>query len=306
MPSTQRRAVIDCGTNTFHLLIADVVNGELREVYRERRFVKLASDGIRKIGPAPFTRGLEALTHYAEILHEHGCSEVTAFGTAALRTADNGPEFVKVAAEQTGIQITLIPGDEEARLITKGVLAALPVTPERVLIMDVGGGSTEFILAEGNEVYWRQSFPIGVSVLKNEFNHNDPITYEEIVALQDHLQATTKPLAKVLSERATHHLVGAAGTFDVLASILRDDTAPAHATSQRLQLAGLADLHETVIHSTLEERLAFPGLPPERADMIVVAMVLIDFVIQLAGIDKITVSDYAMKEGILLEQAAAG
>ena len=306
MEHPNRRAVIDCGTNTFHLLIADIVDGGLQEVYRERRFVKLATDGIEKIGPAPFARGLDALTHYADVLREHNCLQVTAFGTAALRSASNGPEFVEVAAKKTGVQITLIPGDEEARLITKGVLAALPAIPERVLIMDIGGGSTEFILAQGNDVYWRRSFPIGVSVLKNEFHKNDPITYEEIVALQDHLQQVTKPLVAVLSQRNTQHLVGAAGTFDVLANVLRDESAQKHPTSQRLQLAGLAELHQTVIHSTMEERLAFPGLPPERADMIVVAMVLIDFVIQLAGVNKITVSDYAMKEGILLEQAAGG
>ena len=304
MAPNNRRAVIDCGTNTFHLLIADVADGSMQEVYRERRFVKLAADGIGKIGPAPFARGLEALAHYAEVLRQYECPEVTAFGTAALRTANNGMEFVEVAAERTGIEITLIPGDEEARLITRGVLAALPAIPERVLIMDIGGGSTEFILAEGHHVFWRQSFPIGVSVLKNEFHQNDPITYEEIVALQDHLQQVTQPLATILAERDTRHLVGAAGTFDVLATLLRDDSAPVHSTSQQLRLMGLASLHQTVIHSTMEERLAFPGLPPERADMIVVAMVLIDFVLQLAGIEKITVSDYAMKEGILLEQAA--
>lgn len=151
--SSRRRAVIDLGTNTFHLLIADLhADGRIEEVYRERRFVKLASEGIATIGEAPFARGLEALNHYRKILDEYNCANLKAIGTAALRTASNGPEFVRTARETVSIDIQLIPGDEEAQLITKGVLAALPPLNERILIMDIGGGSTEFIIADREAV----------------------------------------------------------------------------------------------------------------------------------------------------------
>ncbi|NJC25110.1 Ppx/GppA phosphatase family protein [Neolewinella antarctica] len=304
MQNTERRGVIDLGTNTFHLLIADVSGSDIREIYRERRYVKLASEGIHKIGAAPYQRGIAALQHFSQILKEHDCTDVLAFGTAALRTASNGPDFAAEATRATGIAITLIPGDEEARLITKGVLAAIPPLNDQILVMDIGGGSTEFIIADHGGVHFSQSFPIGVSVLKNEFHRSEPITWEETVTLQEHLRGVTQPLTDALKKYPATHLVGAAGTFDVLATVLTNPASPPHPTSHELELSGLTELRETITRSTLAERASIPGVPPERADMIVVAMILLDFVIQLAGIERITVSDYAMKEGILLDRAA--
>lgn len=227
-----RRAVIDLGTNTFHLLIADVgPGGSLTEVYRERIFVKLAEEGIATIGLTPFHRGITALKHYRELLNKYGVDDLQAIGTAALRTASNGPEFIMSALREASIVIQLISGDEEAGLITTGVLRAIPTPEERVLIMDIGGGSTEYIIADGTGVQWRRSFPIGVSVLFNEFHNSDPITTTEIHQLEEHLKQQLSPLAKALAAHPAHHLVGAAGTFDVLAEALRDTRAIAHPTS---------------------------------------------------------------------------
>ena len=130
-----RRAVIDLGTNTFHLLTADIApNGRLTEVYRERIFVKLAADGIERIGLAPFERGISALVHFRKKLDEYKVIDFRAIGTAALRTATNGEEFVDRAMAEAGIPILLISGDEEADFITHGVLLALPPLTERILI----------------------------------------------------------------------------------------------------------------------------------------------------------------------------
>lgn len=296
------RAVIDLGTNTFHLLIAAVnADDTIREVYRERIFVKLASEGIELIGAAPFARGMAALTHFRRLMEDHGVETVTAIGTAALRTASNGAVFVRTAAVETGIVIRLIPGDTEAEYITRGVLAALPPLSDRILIMDIGGGSTEFIIASADGVHWRRSFPLGVAVLQRAFHHSNPITEGEIGKLESFLSTHLQPLRDALTEHPTHHLVGAAGTFDVMAELLRDEGAEVHRTSHALTMQGIEDFHFRIVGSTLEERLRFDGIPPERADLIVVAMLLIQFIINLAEIRKITVSDYAMKEGILLE-----
>lgn len=303
-----RRAVIDLGTNTFHLLIAAVRPPDRVEmIYRERVFVKLAKDGIETIGPEPFQRGLDALRHFARLIGEHGVSEVTAIGTAALRTASNGELFVRRAELETGIAVRLIAGDLEADLITTGVLAALPPLSERILIMDIGGGSTEFILASANGVHWRQSFPVGVAVLARAYHREDPIGEGELRHLEDHLRRELTPLATALAEFPTHHLVGAAGTFDALAGMLPEvsdqEDSP---TSHQLNLHDLAELHFRLLTTTEAERLAVPGLPPERADLIVAAMVLLRFVLRLAAIERVTVSDYAMKEGILLGGLLAG
>lgn len=296
-----RRAVIDLGTNTFHLLIADVLeDGTLTEIYRERIFVKLAAEGIATIGPTPFERGVAALKHYRTLLTEYKVADLTAIGTAALRTASNGPEFVETALREANIPIQLISGDEEARLITTGVLRAIPPPEDNVLIMDIGGGSTEYIIANKAGVHWRQSFPIGVSVLFNEFHHADPMTAGEISALEAHLSQVLKPLVNALAAHPANHLVGAAGTFDVLAEALRHPEAPAHPTSHQLSLTGFPALYQVITSATLAERVALPGVPKERADMIVVAMVLLRHTFELAGIERVTVSDYAMKEGVLV------
>lgn len=297
-----RRAVIDLGTNTFHLLIADVgADGKLTEVYRERIFVKLAEEGIATIGSVPFNRGIAALKHYRKRLDKYDVADLNAIGTAALRTASNGPEFVSTSLREANIVIQLISGDEEAKLITTGVLRAIPTPKDRILIMDIGGGSTEYIIADNAGVYWRQSFPIGVSVLFNKFHHCDPISADEISRLEDRLTEQLVPMAEALKQHPAHHLVGAAGTFDVLAEALRDSAAPNHPTSHELSLGGFPDLYQTITSATLAERVALPGVPPERADMIVVAMVLLRFTFRLAEIDRITVSDYAMKEGVLVQ-----
>ena len=305
MPPTDKlRAVIDLGTNTFHLLIGRLrEGGRIEEVYRERIFVKLASEGIDLIGPGPFGRGIEALKHFRKVLEEYEVEQVTAIGTAALRTAENGEIFVRTAEVESGIIVHLIPGDTEAAYITRGVLAALPPLQDRILIMDIGGGSTEYIIASAEGVHWRRSFPIGVAVLQRLFHHTDPISEREIRLLEVFLDEQLLPLQDALEEYPAHHLVGAAGTFDVMADVLLDREAEPHATSHRLTLMGLEELHFTIIAATTEQRLATPGIPPERVDLIVVAMLLIRHTLQLAGIEKITVSDYAMKEGILLEEA---
>lgn len=300
MPNTNLRAVIDLGTNTFHLLIAEVSSGSIRELYRKRIFVKLAADGIGRIGPAPFERGIKALFYFKEKLDEYKCTSVQAIGTAALRRAANGQEFI-LAAKAVGIAVRLISGEEEARLITRGVLAALPNIRERVLIMDIGGGSTEYIIVEGNQILYRESFPVGVSTLSNDFHRQDPISNKETGQLRAHLNSVTSSLAAALREYPTHHLAGAAGTFDVLAELLRDDKPGTHPTSHQLDLSGWPLIRDRIVKATVAERSAIPGLPQQRVDMIVVAMLLLDFTLSLAEIQQVTVSQYALKEGVLLD-----
>lgn len=299
--TVKRSAVIDLGTNTFHLLIADVApSGELTEVYRERIFVKLASEGINRIGNAPFERGISALVHFRKKLDEYKCIDLRAIGTAALRTAANGEAFRVAALAEAGIDIQLISGTEEADYIARGVLAALPPTEENVLVMDIGGGSTEFIIVENRRVKWRSSFPVGISVLQHDFHHSDPISPLEVDRLEQFLVEQLAPMYEALVMHPVWHLVGAAGTFEVLKDLLRDPALPEHPTSHRLDPTGFFPLYHRVVSATLSERLAMEELPKERADMVVVAMILLRFVLEFAEIERVSVSDYALKEGVLL------
>ncbi len=295
------RAVIDLGTNTFHLLIAsgEAGSADYREVYRERRYVKLAEDGIGRIGAVPFGRGLVALIHFAQVLREHGIEprDARAIGTAALRTAANGAEFVARAAAEAGIRIELISGDEEARLITLGVRRAVRFGSERVLIMDIGGGSVEFILANDRQVFWARSFPIGVSVLYRDFHRSEPIAEAELAELTEFLTSTLAPLWEQLLSYPTDHLIGAAGTFDVIAEVMGTERPTPNAMT--VDLRGFLKFYDRLLLSDQAQRYAIPAVPAERADMIVVASVLIQVVLERAGIERLTVSDYSLKEGVL-------
>lgn len=299
----KKYGVIDLGTNTFHLLIATPNDdGSFKEIYRERRFIQLAENGIQRIGAAPFKRGLNAMKDYAQKLKEHQIEAINAIGTAALRTAENGQAFIEKVRLETGIHIQLISGSEEARLIHRGVLRAVPFTEERRMIMDIGGGSVEFIIANQEEVLWAQSFPIGVAVLFNQFQRNDPLTEEDRKALLSFLQGQLTPLERALEQFPTSFLVGASGTFDVLENLLEVSKRSDYYVT--IPIERFFPFYEQMLATPLEERLKIEGIPAARAEMLIVALVLIDYVVHVANIQHVIVSAFAMKEGILSEMIA--
>ena len=297
-----RYAVIDLGTNTFHLLIAgEGPSGKIKEIFRERRFVKLAEEGIETIGAEPYRRGVETIQLFRRVLaaHDVPIEQVRVFGTAALRTASNGPAFIREIQESTGIEIRLISGEREAELIYKGVILAVPPTEERMLIMDIGGGSVEFIIADSNGVLWAQSFPIGVAVLYKNFHRHEPILPEETAAIHQFLGQQLSPLLEALQQFPTQRLVGASGTFDVLQFFLEEEKA--HLLNATIPAEKFLPFYQQLVQMNDGQRRAMKGMPQDRVDMIVVALILIEVVLEMAGIRQITVSAYAMKEGMLYE-----
>lgn len=300
----KRYAVIDLGTNTFHLLIAEAgENGTpLEEVYRSRHFIKLAENGIETLSAAALDRGMKALLFFRQQLDQYGVpdDQVVALGTAALRTATNGPGFRAEVLTRTRIDIQIISGDQEAQLIARGALLAIPAPSEKVLIMDIGGGSVEFIIADEQQVYWAQSFPVGVAVLYHKFRHSEPITREETESVRAFLTVQLQPLLAALHTFPSVHLIGAAGTFDVVANHLGIDSR-SDATHSAIDLHKFDSFFKTILATNQQERYDMPEIPDDRVDMIVVALILIDLVLQMVNIKKLTVSYYAMKEGKMAE-----
>ncbi len=157
-----RYAVIDLGTNTFHLLIAEKQkNHRFKELHRQRFFVKLAEEGIETIGAEPVKRGMQALKVFREIIDELKIKKIKAIGTAALRTASNGQQFLGAVKESFSLKVELIDGGREAELIYKGVVQAVPFQDQNYLLMDIGGGSVEFIIANQKRSYGRKVFQSG-------------------------------------------------------------------------------------------------------------------------------------------------
>ncbi len=299
----EKYGVIDLGTNTFHLLIVQRGDGApFKELYRERRFVNLADEGIEEIGEIPFKRGVDALIDFKNELKKFEVKKFRAIGTAALRIASNGSTFIEAVFEKTKIKVELVSGEEEARLIHLGVKTGVHFGEVPGMIMDIGGGSVEFIIANSEKVFWSQSFPVGVAVLFHHFHKNDPISETEIREAEKYLKIHLEPLLSELPKYPNLNLIGASGAFEVVENILADEKKKAIKTTS---VPDFLTLHQKILKSSLEERLKMDGLPAVRAKLIVVAFLLIDFVIRHSSIREIVVCDYAMKEGILFEMMEA-
>lgn len=295
-----RLAVLDLGTNTFHLLIVKTeATKHFTELYKEKRFVKLAEEGIERIGNASMQRAISSLRHYRQLIEEYQVDQVQVIGTAALRTASNGPELMQWAASELQLDIQIISGQREATLIQKGVFQSLINPRERYLVMDIGGGSVEFIIAERETVLWCQSFPVGAAVLLRRFHRHDPISLAELQAITEFLTTELSALSKALKEWPTEWLIGAAGTFDVIAQqIAIKNSSP---QTWEIDPNRFTPLFEELKGMSWEEREQSAWIPDDRVDMIVVATSLIRHILQTYPIKRFTVSGYALKEGIIAE-----
>ena len=303
-----RAAILDLGTNTFHLKVIEHDGESIKDLYQTKVFVKLAEEGIEHIGEAAFERGIEVVRIYKNEIDEFKTDKMVAFATAALREADNAAEFIARVAEETGIEIEVISGQREAELIHKGVAQAIQLPERPVLVMDIGGGSAEFIIADRKGVLWANSFPIGAAVLKNRFHKTEPMSSEEQLALQMHLAEVLAPLFKEASSRDIDLLIGASGAFESVAEMIAYEYHSPDLLdgllSFQIDLDKYKVMHDRILGSTLEERLEFKGLVPMRAEMIVVAVLLIETVVNTIGIEEMYLSTYAMKEGVAAELAS--
>ena len=300
-------AVIDLGTNTFHILIAEVAeNRTYRIVHRQRIAVMIGKGGINQgvITEEAQQRALDALQQFADLIEQCQVQRVRATATSAFRNARNGSALVQRIREETGIVIDVIDGMQEAEYIFMGVQEALSLNDDPVLIMDIGGGSVEFILSSGQQVCWKQSFEIGAQRLLDRFDIKDPISPNNLDELTDYFRITLADLLVASRTWAPRTLVGASGTFETLCDM--------HAHQYQIivdndacELPISADSFSAILQDMLRknraERLAIPGMIEMRVDMIVVASWLIQFVLQQLNITNLRVSAYALKEGVLCE-----
>lgn len=296
-----RVAAIDLGTNTFHLIIAEVEDNTIKQVLlAEQKHVKLGEGGINKglITEEAFARGIAALIEFNDIIFAHNVQHIAAVGTAALRTAKNGSEFIRQVKEKTGIQIEIIEGDREASLIYAGVKQAVFIT-ENSLIMDIGGGSVEFILADAAGVLWKRSYPIGAAKLMATFHHSDPISQIEIREIHSHLDNLLSDLRINVQSFKPRRLIGSAGAFETFQALSSKDTR-LNKTSYQFDMEDLTATLNKIIASDHKQREQDNKIIPVRVDMIVVASILTQYIIETLNIKSVEVSSYALKEGLLL------
>lgn len=301
-----RIAIIDCGTNTFNLLVADADREGWKLVFENKIAVKLGAGGFEhnEIIPSRFTRGLDALFCHSKNLLNYDVVKIFAFATSAIRESRNGNDFILQAHNLTGIEIKPIDGNEEAELIYKGIRQSMEIGKEPVLIMDIGGGSTEFIIADDSTIFWKKSYLLGVSRLFDLIKPSDRINHAEIQQLRSVLDRELTELKSALEQYKCTRLIGSSGSFDTLFALYRDvasglDNSIAPGLSNDIPVELFPSIHSWLLGSTFEERLKHPAIPSVRAEYMPLASYLIKYVLETKSIKQLTHSSYALKEGAI-------
>jgi len=290
------------GTNTFNLLVTEVEGGGFSTVYHHKVGVMLGKGGINSgtIAPEAYRRGIAAIAEYMAVASDLGAEVVKAFATSAIRSASNGGAFVDEITRTLGLDVEVISGDREAELIYKGVAASLTLDSQRVLIMDIGGGSNEFIICDRGGILWKQSFPLGMSRLLERFKPSDPMLASEVVAVEQYLADGLAPLWEACQQHQPQIMVGASGAFDTYRDVLffgNDNEDPIC----NLDMDRFEALHQRFLDSTMAQRRLMEGMEEIRVEMIVLASIATSLVLRKAAIGQLLQSSYSLKEGAIVE-----
>ena len=300
-------AIIDLGTNTFNLLIGRIEEGRVVTEFKTKIPVKLGKGGFAKrhLTEDAIARGLLAIESHINTAQEHGVESIVAFATSAVRDASNGADFVRQIQSDYGLQVQVISGNREAELICEGVRSSSDFGAESLLIMDIGGGSTEFILTSVGQIHWKKSYALGVSRLLERIQPSDPLGADDLDALHSILDDALTDLGKALELYPAAHLVGSSGSFDTMADLILAGIYKEEVSSKGnrydFRLNDFETIYTQLRYSTQAERLAMPGMLEMRAEMMVLSSSIIRYVVQRWNMKQVTLSTYALKEGALVQ-----
>ena len=287
-----RVAAVDLGTNSTRLLVADVDGDRLEEVTRRLTITRLGEgvDKRRRLLPLPIARVRNCLTEYRRELEALGAERTLCIATSSVRDAENGEAFLGEIEWSYGFTTRLLSGEEEATMMIRGVTAGRPPLDD-VLVVDIGGGSTELVVAEGGEVASATSLDIGCVRLTERFLGSDPPSRPELAAASGYVRSLLPPLE-------AGSAIGVAGTVTTLATIdLGDaDYDPERTHGHRLSLAAVDEQLERLAAMTTHERVAL-GIEPGRASVIVAGVIVLREVMAAYGLSEIEVSERDVLHG---------
>ena len=300
-----RIAAIDIGSNSVHMVVADVRPDRSFEVVdREKEMVRLAAGGMngRALTERAMSAGLEAIGRFARLAASRRVDAIVAGATSAVRESPNGGEFLRAVQAKTGIQASVISGAEEARLIHVAAVYGVEVRRGRAVVIDIGGGSTEITFGTAAGPRLARSFKLGVIRLAERFVRSDPLTGRDERRLVRHVTGQVRSTAAQIVEAGFDRVIGTSGTIRALAEL----AAPGEAAAEdlhhrRFSAKQLHRLRERLVPLDLQARLALPNLDPRRADLLVPGAVLLDTIVRRLGAEEITLSDYALREGLLID-----
>lgn len=300
-------AVMDLGTNTFHLLIARGNATEPEELYHTTVPVRLGEGGINNgvIQPAAYKRGVDTMILFNDQIKKFKAGHVSAIATSALRSAANGYNFIEEVKTKTGIEIKTITGDREAKYIYEGVKAGKCLSKHNSLILDIGGGSVEFILGNEDKIIWKQSFEIGAARMLDKFHKIDPIPPASILDMNTYLEQTLPIFFEAAKDVSIANIIGSSGAFETFAEVIElqkgNEFELKKNRKYKFDPLEFINITDWLISSSHHERETTKGIIPIRVDMIVSASLITRFVMKKLGINDVIMSTYSLKEGVLAE-----
>lgn len=300
-------AAIDIGTNSVHMLIARVAaTGRFEVLTRQKEMVRLGSGrGEMKLLEADaIERGVDALQRCRSLADSFG-APVYAVATSAVREALNAEEFLRRARDEAGVEVQVISGYEEARLIQLGVLQALPVFDEQLVLIDVGGGSTEVLFGHKGAVAYARSIKLGSLRMTRRFFPGGVVEGDAVERCRNHIRGRLAPMmheAEMLDHDVAVASSGTAEALAVMAMAARGETPPTSMNAATVSLDELRAVNEALgAARTTEERKKLPGIEASRADILLGGGLVLEQVCESLGIEQLTISEYALREGVLLD-----
>lgn len=314
MGHAEFKAAIDIGTNSVHLVVARLADhGGFEMLTSEKEMVRLGAGGgeMKSLAPDAIERCLTTLARMKEVAGSFGEVEIAAVATSAVREAGNRHEFLDRARDEVGVPVEVISGFEEARLIHLGVLQALPVFDRRLLVVDIGGGSTEFCVGKGEQIIEARSMKLGAIRLTQRFfagvtetDHDGSVGRKAVKECRKYVRSALAPVAHELGGHQPEVTVGSSGTASTLAAmaLAKRGEKPKQLNGATFTASELRDLVDELTSRTTEERLALSGLDEKRVDIIVAGAILLDEIFRAFSIEEMTISDYALREGVLFDR----
>jgi exopolyphosphatase / guanosine-5'-triphosphate,3'-diphosphate pyrophosphatase len=298
-------AAVDIGTNSVHLVVARVSENRIEVVEREREMVRLGSSAtdMKHLTPAAMKRGIDTLARFRQVAAIHGAS-MRAVATSAVREAENRATFIERSRE-VGVDIEVISGFEEARLIFLGVLQAVPVYDRQVVVCDIGGGSTELVVGTRGDILTARSLKLGSIRLSRRYFAAAKLSANAVDRCRRDIRAVLTPAVREIRRAGFDVAVGSSGTIGAvcaMAAARQDGVVPRtlnNFTVSRDDIDGV--VKRLVKAPTVKERARTPGLDPRRADIILAGALILEQVVHEIGAEALTFSDYALREGVLLD-----
>jgi exopolyphosphatase/guanosine-5'-triphosphate,3'-diphosphate pyrophosphatase len=289
-------AAIDLGSNSIKLVVVEAAPGDsFTELASEREVIRLGQETLvnKRLSDAATIRAVNCLKRFRTIAERHGAESIAAIATAFLREADNAEDFVRTVERETGLRVEMLSGIEEARLIGLAAAQGCATQGLTTLNIDIGGGSTEFSLFRDGEPLKLISLKLGAVGLTDRFIRSDPPGEEELNQLRSEIRGSLQPLASELPEQPWEQTTVTSGTAVTLGAVL---------TQKTIDLPILQHLNATLASLKLSERRTVPGLPPQRADIIVAGGIVLEEVMTGLHIESVRICNWSLREGVIIDR----